>query len=400
MAEANPDGLFGIPGGAEVWANDVDGYWYVVYRVPGTNTPMAWRIENNDDVAAIFGPGNDWRVARHFRMGGELYTPSFENEDGVVMFGSSRQLANLSEHPFDAFNANFEAEARVRPWLRDPEVLALTAKAVLEGRQVTDGELAGTSWWKNSNEAQRQWASLNARDPGQANVVVRDAQTQIRTTLARLGAGESIPEPFVKYLSERLVSGEWSSTYLNGQIAELLDPYAPGELDPQFKMALDFIGGSPVASLANNTGKVEEIVRTWLGPAHAAGWSRGELERWAGRLRNDPTAEEDLVNVLKDQRVALLPEYTDRNLSYEAIAGPVRGVVRQAWGQDMDEKDPLFHELLRVGGRVTQGEAQGGLAGQQQLLLKEGLNREVGHVVNGALASVGAAFGGTQRRPT
>lgn len=387
MTDANPDGKFGIPGGAEIWANTTDGYWYVAYRIPGTGTPMVWRIESDADVAAIFGPEADWHVDRTM-----TWSPD-NNPEGILTFGPSRQLANLSEHPFDAFTTNFETEARVRPWLRDPEVLAITTRALLEGRTATEAELSGTGWWRTHNQAQRQWAQLNANDPAQADVVIRDMRDAVRQQLKAVGVADA-PESLVQWLGDQTVSGNWSQQYLGSQLSKLGDPYAPGELDATLQQQLN---GAGLNTLADNTAKVDQLLRQWVGPAVAAGFTDDQKRSWAGRLRNDPQAEEEIVAQLGQYRVALMPEYADPTMSYDSIAAPWRSVVRQTWGQDMSETDPLFQQVLRTGGGQGTSKDPGGLAGVQQLLLKEGLSRNVGTVVNGALSSLGQAFGGSQR---
>lgn len=380
----NPDGKFGIPGGAQIWKNEGDGYWYAIYTVPGSQppVPLAWRIESNDDVAAIFGPGNEWKLDR-------TLTAEQWRAEGVLSFGPSRQLANLSEHPFDAFTANFNTEANIRPWLRDPEILALTTRAILEGREVTDAELAGTNWWRTHTEAERSWIGEYAKDPKTAQQKIQDGWDNVRKTMIQLGVSNP-PEQLVQLIANRVTAGTWSQAYAQNQISKLADPFAPGTMDPTLSLWVNDLakGGVKLNTLAENTGKVDELVKRWLGPAYAKSISKDQMMVWAGRLRNDPQAEEEIVAELKRKRLSLFPEYENENLSYEDIASTWRGVVTQMWGQAPDETDPLFQQIVRMND----------LSSAQELLRREGLQRNVGTVVDQSLSDLGAVFGSGVRR--
>lgn len=386
----DPNAKHGIPGGGQIVENTADGYWYVVYPVPESTagTQLAYRIEDHDDLTAIFGPGVDWKVDR---------TDSWDpvNGKGYIDFGPSRQLANLSAHPFDAFVDNFQTEANVRPWLRDPEVLALTTRALLEGRTVTQAELAGTNWWKTNNDAQRQWASTAASDPATAQQKINDARIQTKQILGQMGIANP-PAGLAEWMADQVTSGRWTQVQLNGQISKLADPYASGDLDPELAQRA---AGMGLATQQDNTSKVDGLLDTWLGPVGKGGWTQQMRDDAAGKLRNDPSgaAEDQLVKQLQQQRLALLPEYADPSLSYDAIAANWRGQFQQIWGQPADETDPLFQQVLRVGGQPPSKDQPSGLSGVQQLLLNEGLKRGVGAVTDKALSDLGQAFGGTQR---
>lgn len=387
----SPDDVkHGIPGGGQIVENTNDGYWYVVYPVPESTagTQLAYRIESHDDLTAIFGPGVPWKADR---------TDSWDpvNAKGYIDFGPSRQLANLSAHPFDAFVANFQTEANVRPWLRDPEVLALTTRALLEGRTVTQGELAGTNWWKTTNDAERQWASTAASDPATAQQKINDGRVQTSQILGQLGVANP-PAGLTDWMADQVTSGKWTQTYLQQQLSKLADPYASGDLDPE---VVQHAGGTSLASQTDNTSKVDGLLSTWLGPVGAAGWTQQMKDDAAGKIRNDPTgaAEDALVKQLQQQRLALIPEITDPNVSYDAAAAPWRGQFQQIWGQPPDENDPLFQQVIRTGAAAPTKDGSTGLSGVQQLLLSEGLKRGVGTVTDKALSDLGQAFGGTQR---
>ncbi len=372
----NPDGKFGIPGGGEIW--HVDGKdWFVVYRVPGTSTPLAWKIDDAD-LPAIFGPGVAPKADRELN-GLQAFA------EGPLVFGSSRLLANTSEHPFDAFVANFQTEAASRPWLRDPEILALTTRALLENRTVTDAELAGTDWWKTHTSGERAWIAEFNRDPATAQQKITDGRDQVRRLLQQSGVYDP-PETLVTWLGDRMTAGTWSQAYVYGQIAKIADPFAPGDLDPAIKPLLDNL---TLDTQADNITKVDELLNRWLGPVFASTWTKDQKESWAGRLRNDPNGETTLIEELKRQRLSLFPEYENPNLSYEDIASPWRGIWTQTWGEAPDETDPLFNRIVRTND----------LSQATEILRTEGLQRGNGTVTQSLLSAVGTSdMGSTVRR--
>ncbi|MFO7165527.1 MAG: hypothetical protein DIU75_019605, partial [Mycolicibacterium hassiacum] len=130
--------------------------------------------------------------------------------------------------------------------------------------------------------------------------------------------------------------------------------------------------------------EVRQMIQRWLGPAYAANWTDQHIAEWAGRLRNDPDAKQELEDVLRKHRMALFPEYDNPNLTYEDIAAPWRGVVQQIWGQTADETDPLFMRIVRTNDLAT----------AEQILRTEGLRRGIGTVVNDVMAAATSAFGG------
>jgi hypothetical protein len=49
-----------------------------------------------------------------------------------------------------------------------------------------------------------------------------------------------------------------------------------------------------------------------------------------------------LVDHLRQQRMALFPNYTNPNLTYNAIVSPVRQLAGQVWGQPVDDETMLI----------------------------------------------------------
>lgn len=369
----------GIAAGAELWS--VDGkYWFVAYQVPNTNPPvwLTWGVESTDAMQRIVGEGKTPTADR-------TLTVDQYHKLGSLSMGITAEIANKEEHPFSELVTNYERLSMTQPWLRDSEVLALTAGAMLEGRTLTPPELQSTKWWRSRNASQRAWAQLVASDPKES--VRRADEAKINTRQALEKAGVANPSgDLVHFLASRLVTGDWSEAKVQDQILALSDPFSGRKIDKQITSLMR----DKKFKVDTTRAKEEEVrgeVLRWLGPVHGA-WSERQISEWAGKVRNDPDGAVKLTDLLRGQRMALFPEYEQPNLTYEDIAGPWRGLFNQVWGQEADELDPLFSKVVRLN---DADEAS-------KLLRREGLNRGVGQVVNTMTQAVGQAFGGTERK--
>jgi len=356
-----------VPDGSEVW--NVAGTYYLVWVVDEIQPPVyiAYTVEP-DALQQVF-PGTP-------RTDRALTAAQFAAV-GAVTMGNSTRLLNTDTDPYQQFVDMFDSVSATQPWLRDPEILAITVAAVLEGRPVRQDELSGTQWWKDHSQAEREWLSLNASDPSTANKRLQDNRLKTRDTLAQMGVTH-VPLELIRHLADNLTMGVWSQTYVNTQINRLADPYYPGKVDPQLRKLLD----GPVDSTNQGESTVHDLLMTWLGPKHgsrSAEWT----ERWAGRIRNDPDAQDNLVGLLRQQRLRLFPNFTHPDTTYEDIADPIRGQYQQIWGRDPDEMSPLFTSLLRINDDQK----------IESTLLKEGLAQGVDRVVGDLTRDMLRSFG-------
>lgn len=368
--------LVGIPEAdkAEVWRNSQTGKSYIVYYVPGTDIPMLYEASDSQ-LQAIFGPGQ--KIAYDF----EGSTSSF-NQTGAMEWGNVSELSNATENPFDAWAQGVETQAAVRPWLRDDEVLALIASALLEGRGVTEAEYQQTEWWRTHNAAQRSWMMTMEADPATAAQMVKDAQISMKEMLA--GAGwDGVPTEVVNYMAQRFITGDWTETYTQAQVKAITDPYARINMDQGLA---DILGSRQPGVDDREVETVRNLISRWLGPTFG-NWTDAQIGQWASRLRNDGDGEEELIRTLRQQRMALFPEYQNESLTYEDIASPWRNFWTQEWGEIADEKDKLFTKIVRINDAAEAG----------KLLRKEGLRRGNAKVTQDFQTSMLESFGGQVR---
>lgn len=355
------------PDQAEFWR--VEGKYYVVYYVPNTDPPipMAWELDGKEELDAI-QPGAPVKA----------WTPEQAKAQGWTLWGKASELTNTTEHPFDAYISLINDQAKVRPWLRDSEVLTLIAQATLEGRAVSEAEFQQTQWWRSRNAQQRAWLLLAESDPKQAARILEDSRFQAETDLMEAGVNDASVE-MIEYMATRLTMGDWSSDYYDRQVKAISDPNLGYEIDAAMRKALG--GNLAVGTNQQYEDAVRAMVTEWLGPVMGA-WSQGDVAKWASRFRNTPDARAELEEELRRQRLALFPEYENPELTYDSIAQPWRAKWNQVWGQTADETDPLFMEILRLNDVTAAG----------RRLTQEGLNRNIRKVKQEAQQAMDQTF--------
>jgi hypothetical protein len=426
-----------LPDGGQLWKRGSK--WYFAYRVPGRRTPMLWLFNDKQLKALIKGRPRADRVFKSqkalSRMGG-------------VYWGHVDQIRNTGKHPFQEFMDNYKKEARINPMLRNGEVLAVFAQALLEGREApTDAELMTTKWWRSRNAEQRAWSLLAARDPKEADKRQRSNVLEVRDRLVEMGY-EGNAMPLARKFGSMLTRGDLSEEQLESKIEAAVDPFARGasefagrylpaggefvqhkstkkyyyrydghdyalygEMKDFYLPTADQItktagiktrkkeDGNPHTlrsilsqpfdgpSRLGGYEEINDLVNEWLGPKLAKGWSTRDKELWAHRMRETADggegAKDQLIDELKRQRLALLPEY-DKELTYEQIAQPWRAVVGDVWGERLKETDPLFFKILKMND----------MAGAEQVLRREGLKRNNSKVQQDAVNGLREAFGG------
>jgi hypothetical protein len=378
-----------VPPGSELWFDHATGRLFLMF--PTNDIPLLWHIPSMDDLEAMLGrPVNDLKgLQRDLRnrpvplkflefRGGEL------QEVGAVEMGATTEIVqDFTGDPFETWLARYEKSAELKPWLADPEMVALHAGAFLEGWINDIGRMeeafASTEWWRTHSANEREWLRLSNADPTEAARRMVD-QRRIAAGLLRESGVFDPPDSVVNMIANRTVTGAWTPLFAAEQIRKLSDPFAPGELHPDFAdLTLD--------TTRARENDVRRLVDMWAGPAASRGWTDDQYKFWAGQLRNDPDAEIRLIENLRAARVARFPGYDD-SLTYEDIASVWRPEFLRLWGQVPDETDPIFQRVLKLN---DQGETD-------KLLIQEGRRRDNPLVTNRLLGELGDAFGGGVRR--
>lgn len=370
----------GLPGEPELWEDSGTGERFAVYEIPGTEppVPLLFAVERDADWRSFFGdktPQADRVLATE-----EILST------GAIKFGTSDNIPEKDGDPWAGFMDRMNRAMEVQPWLADPEVFALFSGAWLEGRPLETWELQTTDYWQGLNDAQRSWMSLAAGDPAEAQRFTDDIQIDVFNSFRDLGVEP--PVEVVEYMTTKAAHGDWSAPYLQEQIYNVSGVPSEGAtgLDTGLSTFLKSEGLS-VAGATLGISDVESMFRTWLGPAFAP--TQDQVATWSDRFRrNGQVARDELTQMLQGQRMALFPEYSDENRTYEDIAGPWRNYVNQVWGQLPDETDPMFTQILRLNDATEAG----------KLLRSEGMKRNIGAVTDDALGGL-MSNTSTVRRP-
>lgn len=392
-----PSGVSDSPneGLPEPWTvYQIDGKYYIVWNAPvggDRNVPVAWEISAND-FFQMFSVTITSKLTRTLTMA------EFEAAGGLDAgdFAEIQLGVDFWSDPLEGWLDALEENTIIAPWLADPEVAALAAAAYIEGTSLSQAQLAGTQWWQTHNASERAWLLLYSSDPATAQQTISDNRITTLDLLQAAGINnggdimvtvDGQQMSFAQWLADQVTMGHWSQVFLEEQIDYLADPRLRRNLSDEITSVLE-------GNLANVNGtrayemRVEELFRSWLGPMYGQP-TPGQIRTWASRLRNDPDAETRLTEMLAGQRVALFPEYTDRSLTYEDIAGPWRSLGWQVWGEQLDEMDSFFTDLVRANDATEAG----------RMLRQEGLSRGVGKVMSDLVGAFQNSFGGPIVRP-
>jgi peptidoglycan hydrolase-like protein with peptidoglycan-binding domain len=379
--DAEDTRFIGLPGHPELWFNKDTGESYIVYNIPGTEppVPLIFTVSSENDLNSFFGNGD---VLYDRRMTEDQITSV-----GGIEFGSTDSINLADGDPWAGFMSRMERAMEVQPWLKDPEVFALFAGAWLEGRSLEPWELQTTDYWQGLNEAERAWINLTASDPSQAETVLEDAFTSTYNSFKDLGVDP--PAELVEFFAMKITAGHWSTDYAADQLLNVTGVRQGGAnaFDAELRT---FIKSNEleVGQAIMGTSEVEDLFNRWLGPNFMP--NPNQLKQWSDKLRRNPEAtREELTDMLRQQRLALFPEYTDPNRTYQDIAAPWRNFANQMWGQIPDETDPTFIQLVRLNDA-----AEGG-----RLLRKEGIKRGVESMTQSTMMGLYEQIGGNVRNP-
>lgn len=364
----------GLPGQPEVWK--VDGRAYVVYFAPTEPpVPLLFSVPSEEDLSSFFGD-QDPKYDKVIRL-------ADAEQSGAIVFGSTDTIPTTEGDPWAGFVERMERAREVQPWLEDPEVFAIVSGAWLEGRAPEQWEFESTEWWQTHNEAQREWMWMSMRDPESAARFAEDNQVTVYELFRSIGIDDP-DDGLVRYLADQFTQGNWSKQRLEEQVAAITgdDAYIPIDAGLSDFMAT---GGITVADPTLGRQAVRDLFTRWLGPAYPP--SEAQIDEWSAKIRRDQAAgTASLTEMLRAQRKALYPEYDDENLTYEDMAAPWRGFTASIWGQQPDETDSLFQQVVRMNDSYE----------ASKLLRKEGLARNIGKVRQDALKGLGTQVSNTR----
>ena len=362
---------------------DVGGNFYIVYEVPGSQGElyegnpiyMAYELKDNDLVNAGLLTQGETAPQPNATMDQAFF------DSIAIVTGNTDQLTALIDNPFASFVETVGEQAQVAPWITDPEIIALISEAAVEGREVSDAEWQTTNWYQTHNESEREWLRTYYSDPSTATQLTTDAQIAVANSLQAAGVSNA-PEALINWVAGKFVSGEWSQTYTTEQISLFADPYATGKRDESFENYLSSTALTGVDRTTEREREVRELYGKWLGPSLGK-LTDNEVAEIAGRLRDDPEYQDQLVQSLKQSRLAAFSNYTNPELTYEDIARPWRNLTTSVWGQTADETQGWWQDMVK----------SNDFAQAQTTLREKGLEQDITQVTQDATKALQGALG-------
>jgi len=335
----NNQGRFNVIGGnPAMWWNSDTKTTLVVYFVPDSDPPLPiyWEIPDSSTVQAYYGPDVKSPQADRHVTNAQLLSY------GALGQGSSLEIPQTEQDPLLSWAEIYERQAQVRPYLLEPDVVGLIMGAAIEGRAVTQPELETTEWWQTHTEGEREWLIKVEADPLTAEITMESNMARVTDDLSKAGMAGA-PEDLVEFLSTQYTTGKWTENMLISQVAAVSDPYSVHQMTTETSAFMSGLGTVDTSRKDEDT--VRSLLAKWLGPQFGD-WSSGDIESAAGRIRNDPDGEMEFVESLKDQRVTLFSNYTDRNQSYESIMRPWKNYAESRWGAPADETDTAIQQAM------------------------------------------------------
>jgi len=359
----------GVGGHPEVWKNSSTGQMYLVYFAPGTEPPIPILYEaSQDDLQAFFGEGE--KIVYDKTMSAEEF-----KSIGAVKQGAVNALADSEGDPWLGFLDRMERLSEVSPWANDDQMIAVVAAAYLEDREVYEWEWETTDWWKEHTPEERDWLKLTMGDPAQAEQKIQTDQMMVRQLFDAIG-GEADPA-LIEWMARQYTEGHWLDVELNAQIEAVTSGW--GEVNEETQKFITE-GGISVAPSRSSHETVRSLWAKWLGPGYPP--TQAQIEEWATRIRKSGDGEEELISMLRGQRMALFPEYADPNLTFEDISGPWKAMAYNSWGIPIDPADPFLQDVIRTNNATE----------AQKMFRREGIDRGNDRVVNSLIEGMGSGM--------
>jgi len=269
---------FGIPDGAQVWRNSDTGQAYLVYMVPGTEDDpayMKWYIPDDESLQSFFGPDQPIKYDKDIAGSHDLWTDA-------VSFGTTNEIPPGNEAPFAAWTETLETESAVQPWILDDDYQKLFAMAIVEGRSLTEAELASTNWYSTHSVGERNWLRQYHGDPSSAQQTIDDNRLSYGEYMRDAGMGD-VDDRLINYMADQVSKGLWTDIELQRQVQVLSDPYFEGAtVDPALQ---NFIDDNSISysQTRDQENEVRNTVERWLG-TNFGKWDDSTVSGWANSL--------------------------------------------------------------------------------------------------------------------
>ena len=189
--------------------------------------------------------------------------------------------------------------------------------------------------------------------------------------------GAEVPDDVLRYIANEWNYGRMSKTKAIQQITKVIDPYTSYTLNQGVK---DVLEGKQVSTVKTDEDTVKDLMKKWLPKSD---WlSNEDIAEEAGKIRNNSNYKAQLIEKFKDKRYTTYSMY-DRETSWENILSSKQAVIKQIWGQDIEEGNPVLDSIIQMNDTAK----------EKSFLRKKGLEDGVEKVVNDLLEAQISAYG-------
>ena len=154
--------------------------------------------------------------------------------------------------------------------------------------------------------------------------------------------GAEVPDDVLRYIANEWNYGRMSKTKAIQQITKVIDPYTSYTLNQGVKNVLE---GKQVSTVKTDEDTVKDLMKKWLPKSD---WlSNEDIAEEAGKIRNNSNYKAQLIEKFKDKRYTTYSMY-DRETSWENILSSKQAVIKQIWGQDLQEGNPVLDTIIQM----------------------------------------------------
>lgn len=267
----------------------------------------------------------------------ELAARTRDGEASLTTAGGTTggNVATTGALPDNATDAQIEAYIRkhygdVAPFLAIPEIKRLLFKAAREryDEATLTGELQKTSWWRNNNSIQRNWAGA-ANDPAERKRLIRSMSISMANSLQEMYGRQvrtpsSLEAEAAKILSGRDSFESW--LYRRTEAAKDVETSVYGQRLEEMTGDLRALSEDMLMNLDEQT-----------------------LRRWAEDIQEGRSSQDDFEMTLRNLAATRWPgvaEQIEKGASPKALFGAYASTASEVLERTVDFTDPLVRGAL------------------------------------------------------
>jgi hypothetical protein len=189
--------------------------------------------------------------------------------------------------------------------------------------------------------------------------------------------GAEVDDKVLRYIANEWNHGRFSKTKAINQVVGIIDPHAKKTLDAG---VLGIMDGTKITTITTDEDTVQELMDTWL--PESLHLSNEEISKAAGKIRNNSSYKNQLIEEFKDKRFAMYGMY-DRDVAWGNIVSGKRSLMKEMWGQDVTEGNAVLESVIKMNDTAK----------EREYLRRKGLEAGIQKVTNDLTSAQLGAYG-------